>query len=94
MKPTIGRIVHYQQVCAHEPDPTRAVDDGPLPLITCAALVIDVHEVNGETFPVLLVFTGRGDDFRVDCRPGGYESGGVRRADVPTMGCWNWPPRE
>lgn len=91
MKPTVGRIVHYQQRCARLGD---SVDHEPPPLLTCAALVIDVHEVAGETWPVLHVYQREGGHFLVDCRPGGYERAGVRRADVPTMGCWNWPPRE
>ena len=94
-KPTIGRIVHYQQVCARDPETLPEVAVKPLPLITRAAMIVDVRVCDGEEFPVLLVFPKHDgqDDFIVDCAPGGYERDGVREAAVPTMGCWNWPPR-
>lgn len=95
MKPTIGRIVHYQQVCAYAHDAPAEELAKPLPLLTRAALVVDVRTVDGVECPVLRVFAGAdgGPDFIVDCAPGGYEREGVKYSEEPVMGCWNWPPR-
>lgn len=94
MKPTIGRIVHYQQVCAYGPETPPEVAAQPMPLLTRAAIVTDIHEVEGVECPVLRVL-GRypGEDFPVDCAPGVYEREGVQFSEEPRMGCWNWPPR-
>jgi hypothetical protein len=99
MKPTIGRIVHFHPELAYEvsgnPTPEEiAVTSKPLPLITHAAIITNVHEVDGVAWPVLRILGDYpGEDFPIDCRPGRYAHDGVREAEVPTMGCWNWPPR-
>ena len=93
-KPTIGRIVHYQQVCAYGPETTPEQLAQPLPLLTRAALVTDIREVDGVEHPVLRVFSAPdAPDFIVDCAPGGYQREGVKFSETPVMGCWNWPPR-
>lgn len=93
-KPTIGRIVHYQQVTAYGPDTTPEERAKPLPLVTRAALVTGVRTVDGIDYPILRVHGDyQSEDFTVDCSPGGHESAGVHEAASPTMGCWNWPPR-
>jgi len=94
MKPTIGRTVHYQQVCAHGPGTPPEAMGQPIPLLTRAAIVTDLHEVDGKEYPVLRVL-GRypDEDFPVDCAPGGYAREGVQFSEEPRMGCWNWPPR-
>jgi hypothetical protein len=89
MKPTIGRIVHYHPPVARSEGSSEA--DDPLPLLTYAALVVD--DRCGD-WPVLQVFPPHGMNYLVDCAPGGHHPGGVERTDAPTMGCWNWPPRE
>lgn len=93
--PSIGRIVHYQQVCAYDHEAPPEVLAQPIPLLTRAALVVDLHDVDGTTYPVLRVFAGLdgGPDFIVDCAPGGYQRDGIPFSETPTMGCWNWPPR-
>jgi len=88
MKPTIGRIVHYHPcVCRDASDP----DTSPIPLVTYAALVVDVHR---DGTPILRVFPDAGDSYIVDCGINGYNVDGVTRTDEPAMGHWNWPPRE
>jgi hypothetical protein len=95
MKPTIGRIVHYQQVCAYGPGTPPEELAKPLPLITRAAIVVNIREINGIRWPVLRVLGDyQSNDFTVDCAPGGYERDGVQFSETPKMGCWNWPPRE
>jgi hypothetical protein len=73
MKPTIGRIVHYHPVVAYGPDATPEEMAKPLPLLTHAAIVVDISERDGVEYPVLRVL-GRyhGEDWTVDCSPGGY----------------------
>ena len=93
-KPTIGRIVHYQQVCAYGPGTPPEVMEKPLPLLTRAAIVTGIHEVDGVEYPVLRVLCDHpSHDFPVDCAPGGYQREGVPFSETPKMGCWNWPPR-
>lgn len=97
MKPTIGRIVHYQQEQAYEVGPDTDVESlPPLPLLTRAAIVTEVKVIDGVIFPVLRVMAGPhpSSDFVVDCSPDGYKRDGVPFSDTPKMGCWNWPPRE
>lgn len=94
-KPTIGRIVHYQQPCASTNIAgSDSLDHLPPPYITRMALVTGVRTVDGVDYPVLRVLCDyTPDDFTIDCSPGGYMSEGVSEAQVPTSGCWNWPPR-
>lgn len=97
MKPTIGRIVHYQQVWAWGPDATPEQMAEPPLLMTRAAIITWVREVDGIRYPVLRVLAdgiSPMEDFVVDCAPGRYRADGVQFSEEPKMGCWNWPPRE
>ena len=87
MKPTIGRIVHYHPcVARNASDP----DTTPIPIVTYAALVVDVHR---DGAPILRVFTTF-DSYIVDCGLNGYSVDGITETMTPVMGHWNWPPRE
>jgi len=94
-KPSIGRVVHYQQPCAStNAEGSMTLGHLPPPYITRMAFVTGVRTVDGVDYPVLRVLCDyTPDDFTIDCSPGGYMSEGVSEAQVPTSGCWNWPPR-
>ena len=71
MKPTIGRIVHYQSYGTPGgeflPEPRAAV----------------VTEVAPDDSIGVCVLNPQGLFF----------NRGIKFAEVPTPGCWNWPPR-
>lgn len=95
MKPTIGRIVHFQQVWAWGPDATADQMAEPQPFLTRAAIVTGIREVDGVDYPVLRVLAdgiSPMEDFVVNCAPLGYKIDGVQFSETPKMGCWNWPP--
>lgn len=82
MKPTIGRIVHYHPTAATiDPDGDQSL----LPLLTHAALVVDVVDVGDTRELILEVHPPSGLN---------YICSNARYSESPAAGCWNWPPRE
>lgn len=85
MKPTVGRIVHYQ----------RDLGDGSM-LEPCAAIITKVcpsGKVNLHVFdpePSNPLWSQDADGLFLDAD----WLFSVDRAEKPTPGCWNWPPRE
>ncbi|AHH20837.1 putative bacteriophage protein [Nocardia nova SH22a] len=75
--PTIGRNVHFQ---------TYGTPGGEFPSQTCAAIITHVYPDDEPD---------KGDmvDLKVIYRNGDSYKTFVNRADEPTPGCWNWPPR-
>jgi hypothetical protein len=73
MKPTVGRIVHYQ---------AYGTPGGEFKSVPRAAVVAAVLE--DEECDVVVL------------NPGGLFFNRSKHApnDIPTPGCWNWPPRE
>jgi hypothetical protein len=77
VKPTVGRIVHYQSFG------TPGGEYLPAPR---AAVVTDVHENGPEpkrTVVSLCILNPTGMFFTAD----------VPHSEEPTPGHWNWPPR-
>jgi hypothetical protein len=78
MKPTVGRIVHYQSYGTpsgeYKPEPRAAVVTQVHPEATGGADTVDVG---------LCILNPTGQFFNVR----------VSYADPPKPGHWNWPPR-
>lgn len=79
MKPTVGRIVHYQSYGT----PKGEYQSKPV-----AAVITSVEETftTEREFVGLCIFNPTGLFFNTKVPHA--------EADVPTPGCWNWPPRE
>ncbi len=83
MKPTIGRIVHYQAFGTpggeYKAEPRAAV-------VTAVGVTIESTRdgvVHSETTLSLCVLNPTGMFFTTS----------VRFSETPEAGCWNWPPR-
>ena len=79
MKPTIGRIVHYQSF---------GTPGGEYLPETRAAIITEVHDddpvpESGVPYVGLCILNPTGQFFNRN----------VRYAETPTPGCWSWPPR-
>ena len=58
--------------------------DAALPLLTYAAIIVDVVDIGDEQGVFLKVFPPHGDDHIVT---------DAWFSESPTMGAWTWPPR-
>jgi hypothetical protein len=97
-KPTVGRIVHYQPL-TEWPDSLK-----PSEPVTFAGVEI-AHELDtegrtGQPWPAIITEVIDDDTVRLDIRtplsasPDPLERDPKwSRADAPTPGHWNWPPR-
>lgn len=78
MKPTVGRIVHYQAF---------GTPGGEFPSVPRAAIVTEVdeqYEGPGAPSVGLCVLNPTGQFF----------NRGVKYSEEKKPGCWSWPPRE
>lgn len=79
MKPSVGRVVHYQ---------SYGTPNGEYLPEPRAAIITEVDDSFGtderpETRVGLCILNPTGQFFNTN----------VRYAEEPTPGCWNWPPR-
>ena len=81
MRPTVGRIVHYQ---------TYNTPSGEHPSVPRAAVITESKFNGGED-----VMDERNYDVMVCVLdPTGIFFNKVPYSMKPTPGCWNWPPRD
>lgn len=83
MRPSVGRIVHYQTYG------TPGGEHAPEPI---AAIITKVHDI--QTQEGELVAADVVDLFAIYPNSTSHKSGVLHASDdAPTPGMWNWPPR-
>ena len=81
MKPTIGRIVHF------------TLADGQVRPALIVRTWPEITAYNdGVNLQIFMDDNAQGNGN--DSTPSPMWKTSVQRADEPTPGCWNWPPRE